>query len=62
MGGQEILTKRILSVDQVESILDAITVEELKQLAQELIMSDKLRLAVVGPINVEEPLEELLRL
>jgi len=62
MGGQEILTKRILSVDQIESIIDAITAGELRQLAQELIISDKLRLAVVGPINVEEPLEELLRL
>ena len=62
MGGQEILTKRILSVDQIESIINAITAEELKQLAQELIISDKLRLAVVGPISAEEPLEELLRL
>ena len=62
MGGQEILTKRILSVDQIESIINAITAGELRQLAQELIISDKLRLAVVGPINVEEPLEELLRL
>ena len=62
MGGQEILTKRILSVDQIESIINAITAEELRQLAQELIISDKLRLAVVGPISAEEPLEELLRL
>jgi predicted Zn-dependent peptidase len=50
MGGQEILTGRILSVDQVVSIIDALTTEELQRLAQELLVGDKLRLAVVGPV------------
>jgi predicted Zn-dependent peptidase len=62
MGGQEILTGRILSVDQIESIIDAITAEELKQLARELIVASQLRLAVVGPVSAEEPLEGLLKL
>jgi len=60
MGGQEILTGRILSVDQVTSILDAITAEELRQLAQELLVDSQLRLAVVGPVAEDEPLDELL--
>ena len=62
MGGQEILTERILSVDQVVSIIDAITAEELRQLAQELLVTSQLRLAVVGPVADDEPLEELLKL
>ncbi len=62
MGGQEILTGRILSVDQVTSIIDAITADELEQLAQELLLGNRLRLAVVGPIANNEPLDELLRL
>ena len=62
MGGQEILTDRILSVDQVVSIIDAITAEELRQSAQELLRASQLRLAVVGPIANDEPLEELLNL
>ncbi len=62
LGGQEILTKRILSPDQVISIIDAITAEELKQLAQELIVSSELRLAVVGPVASDTPLEKLLKL
>jgi predicted Zn-dependent peptidase len=61
MGGQEILTRRILSVDQVIAIIDAITAEEIKELARELLVSNKLRLAVVGPA-ADEPLEELLKL
>jgi len=61
-GGQEILTGRILSIDQVISIIDAITVEELEQLAQELLTGSQLRLAVVGPIADDEPLDNLLKL
>ena len=62
IGGQEILTKRILSVDEVVSIIDAITTEELQQLAQEILKGDRLRLAVVGPVPPDEPLEELLKI
>ena len=62
MGGQEILTGRILSVDQIVSIIDAITAEELRQLAQELLVGSQLRLAIVGPVASDEPLEELLKL
>ena len=62
LGGQEVLTGHILSLDQVISIIDAITADELKQLAQELIIGNELRLAVVGPIAQDTPLEKLLKL
>ncbi len=62
IGGQEILTSRILSIDEVLAIVSAITTDEIKKLAQELFISNQLRLAVVGPVNKDEPLEELLKL
>ena len=62
MGGQEVLTGDILTVDQVVSIIDAITADQLKELAQELLIGDRLRLAVVGPVANDEPLGELLKL
>ena len=62
VGGQEILLGSILSVDQVISIIEAITAEELNQLARELLVGSRLRLAVVGPVSSDEPLEELLKL
>ena len=62
MGGQEILTGRILSVDEVIATIDAITTEELQQLAKELLVGERLRLAVVGPIQPDEPLADLLKL
>ncbi len=62
IGGQEILTGRILSVEQVVSIIDAITAEEIQRLSKELLAGDKVHLAVVGPVRPDEPLEDLLRL
>ena len=62
MGGQEILTQRILSVEQTIAIIEAITAEEIKQLAREIMTGSQLRLAVVGPEDDYEPLEGLLKL
>jgi len=62
IGGQEILTGRILNIDQIASIIDVITAEELKELAQELLVGSQLRLAVVGRVAEGEPLEQLLKL
>jgi len=61
-GGQEILTDRFLEVEDVVSIIDAITAEEMSQLAQELLVGNQLRLAVVGPVTNGTSLEELLKL
>ena len=62
VGGQEILTGNILTVDEVLAIIDAITAEELQQLAKEMLVAEGLRLAVVGPIDPDEPLEDLLKI
>ena len=62
LGGQEVLTGRILSVDRVLAIVDAITADEIKELARELMATARPRLAVVGPVAGDEPLEELLKL
>jgi predicted Zn-dependent peptidase len=62
IGGQELLTRRILDVDELIGIIDSINAGELQSLAEELLVSDQLCLSVVGPVSAEEPLEELLKL
>ncbi|MBI2849743.1 MAG: insulinase family protein [Chloroflexi bacterium] len=62
MGGQEILTNEILTVDQTIAIIEAITAEQIAEIARELFHSERLRLAVVGPVSDGERLEELLKL
>jgi predicted Zn-dependent peptidase len=61
-GAQEILTNRILTADEVMSLVEAVTIEDLKRVAQQLLTDEKLNLAIVGPVKKEEPLAKLLKL
>ncbi|NWF78176.1 MAG: insulinase family protein [Chloroflexi bacterium] len=60
-GSQEILMRQILDIDDVISIVDAITMDELKQVAEEILTDNGLNLAITGPIKEEKPLRQLLR-
>jgi predicted Zn-dependent peptidase len=62
LGGQEMLTGRILTLEEIISIIDGVTVDQLYAIARDLISLDKLRLAVVGPVSDQRPLKKLLRL
>ena len=62
MGGQELLTGQIRTVDEVASIIDAITPQDLKRVAAQLLLTEKLNLAIVGPVNGEDRLFRSLRL
>ena len=57
-GGQEILTQQILAIDDVISIVDAITIDELKEVAKEILTESRLNLAVIGPINKDNLIKE----
>ena len=66
-GGQEILTRQILDIDDVISIVDAITIDQLKEVARQILTDTGLNLAITGPVNRaspirEEPLRQLLKL
>jgi len=62
MGGQELLTGRILTVDEVVSIVDAITASDMQRVARELFLTGKTNLALVGPARNKARLEKLLKL
>lgn len=62
LGGQELLSGKILSIDQVVSIIDSIQVDDLSQIAQSLLIGEKLNLAVVGPVEDGNNIEGLLKL
>jgi predicted Zn-dependent peptidase len=48
LGEQELLSEHIYTVDDIVSIIDAISSEDIKRVAENLFHSDKLNLAVVG--------------
>ena len=62
MGAQELLTGQIRTVDEVASIIDAITPQDLRRVAAQLLLTEKLNLAIVGPVNGEDRLFRSLRL
>jgi predicted Zn-dependent peptidase len=59
-GGQEILTQQILDIDDVISTVDAITIGELKEVAEAILTDSGLNLAVTGPIKEEESYRDSL--
>jgi predicted Zn-dependent peptidase len=57
-GSQEILLREILDIDDVVSIVDAITLGELQQVAQKILTGSGLNLAITGPVGKHSPVNE----
>jgi predicted Zn-dependent peptidase len=62
LGGEEILRNRITEIDEAMSLVDAVTAEEMQQLAHRLFQEADLRLAVVGPLKDARHFDRLLHL
>jgi predicted Zn-dependent peptidase len=62
LGGEEILRNRITEIDEAMALIDAVTPEEMRQLAQRLFQEADLRLAVVGPLKDAKHFDRLLHL
>ena len=62
MGSQEILTGRILTVDEVINKIEAVTAADIRQTANEILDGDKLRMAAVGPMDPDGDWEKLLKI
>jgi predicted Zn-dependent peptidase len=60
MGGQELLRREILTVDEVLEIVDDVTAQSLQRVASELWRTNQFRLAVVGPFRSETRFQKLL--
>jgi predicted Zn-dependent peptidase len=56
-GGQEMLMENILTVDDVTRIIEGITLDDLRRVSQQIFMTEKLNLAMVGPIKEVETLK-----
>jgi len=44
-----------MDVEEVVAIIEKVTAEEMRTVAKELLVGDKLRLSVVGPVNLRPP-------
>jgi len=60
-GVQEALTGEILTIDAVTEIIDRITTDDIKRVARDIFRTEKLNLAMVGPVGDTEKLLKLLK-
>jgi predicted Zn-dependent peptidase len=60
LGGQELLRREILTVDEVLEIVDGVSAQSLQRVARELWRPETFRLAVVGPFRSETRFQKLL--
>jgi len=61
-GAQEVLTGKILSIDEVTQIIEGITPEDVRRVVKGLFLTEKLNLAIVGPVRDEADIAGLVRL
>lgn len=61
IGGQEILTSNIITVDQLIEIIDSITIEDIQRVATDIFRTDKLSLSIVGPVQNEAEFKDILK-
>lgn len=62
MGGQELLLGSVLGVDEVVESIEAVTTDDLKRVAGELLITEKLNMVVVGPSRGAARFQRLLKL
>jgi predicted Zn-dependent peptidase len=61
-AAQEVLTGKIMMVDEVTQIIENITLEDIRRVAGDLFKTEKLNLAIVGPIKDDGSVAKLMKL
>jgi predicted Zn-dependent peptidase len=62
LGGQELLLGRVYRVDEAVALLEAVTAADLRRVAADLLVTDQLYLALVGPFRSDRRFAPLLHL
>jgi predicted Zn-dependent peptidase len=60
IGSQELLYEEILTPDEVVAEIESVTSEQIQELATEIILPERMNLAVIGPFPHEERFRRLL--
>jgi len=62
IGGQELLTENIRTIEDVVQTIDGITAKDIQRVARDLFVTNNLNLALVGPLKKGERIDKLLKL
>ncbi len=60
-GAQEMLMGRTFSVEETVPLIESVTLDDLTRVATQLITSDKLNLALVGPMGQKKDYKKMLK-
>ena len=61
LGGQELLTNKIIAMEDTLAGLDAVTADDITRLARQTYAEQPIQLAAIGPIKNEDRLAELIK-
>ena len=61
-GGQELMTKEILTPKELAVKIQAVKAEEIQAVAKDIFQNNKLNLAIIGPFKDKERFEKILTL
>ena len=61
LARHELLYGEVKTFKDISALIDAVTVEDLKRVAETLFTNDALYLAVIGPYEDKERFEKLLK-
>jgi predicted Zn-dependent peptidase len=61
-GGQELLTKKIVSPEELIKRVNAVTPEEIRSVARSIFKNEKLNFAIIGPNKDKKKLEKIVKL
>lgn len=61
-GGQEIVEKKIMTPAQIVERIQAVTAEEIQEVARDLFKNEGLNLAVIGPLKNGDELQSVLKI
>ncbi len=60
-GGQEIITKKIVSPEETIKKIQAVKVEEISAVAKDIFKNNKLNLVIIGPFKEKPRFEQILK-
>jgi len=60
IGGEEMLTGKPVTVEEMFAKLDQVTPADIQEVAKEIIRRETLHLAMIGPFKDQEPFEKIL--
>src|SRR3989344_1314650 len=61
-GGQEIIEREIMTSEEIARRIQAVTAEDVQEVARDLFQNERLNLAVIGPIKDGDELRSSLKI